>query len=109
MRHDHTSWLIHFVRNRNPEQDFPGQSEDDAKYFAGGELELDASAFQVLCSIIRLGGLIPGYSFRKGKTTLYGGDPVVCVTEMPLYAFASYVKQAATTGRVSAYGIAFLK
>jgi hypothetical protein len=109
MRHDHTNWLIHFVRNRNPEQDFPGQSEDDANYFSGGELELDASAFQVLCSIIRLGGLIPGYSFRKGKTTLYGGAPVVCVTEMPLYAFASYVKQVANTSKVSAYGIAFLK
>lgn len=109
MRHDHTDWLIHFVRDRNPEQDFPGQSEDEARYFAGGELEFDASAFQVLCTIIRLGGLLPGHSFRNDRTTIYGGEPAVCVTEMPLYAFASYVKQAAATGRVSAYGIAFLK
>jgi hypothetical protein len=109
MRHDHTDWLIHFVRDRNPEQDFPGQSEDEARYFAGGELEVDADAFQVLCTIIRLGGLLPGHSFRKDRTTIYGGEPAVCVTEMPLYAFAAYVKQAAATGRVSAYGVAFLK
>ncbi|MFY9259997.1 MAG: hypothetical protein WAO71_05735 [Gallionella sp.] len=109
MRHDHTNWLIHFVRDRVPEQDFPGESEDEANFFAGGELEYDARAFSVLKTIVSLGGLIPGHSFRSGRTTIYGGQPVVCVTEMPLYSFAMYVKNKANSEKVSAYGIAFLK
>ncbi len=109
MRHDHTSWLVHFVRDRNPEQDFPGEDEDDAGAHAVGELELDADAFSVLKTIVRLGGLIPGYSFRKGRTTIYGGQPVVCATEMPLYSFADYARKRSDPSKVSAYGIAFLK
>jgi hypothetical protein len=109
MRHDHTDWLIHFVRDRLPDQDFPGETEDDYNYLVGGELDAEADAFSVLKNIIRLGGLYPGYSFRSGKTTLFGCAPVVCATEMPLYSFASYVKTRAKTECVSAYGIAFLK
>lgn len=109
MRHDHTKWLIHFVRDRIPEQDFPGETEEEADRFAGGEIEHDADAFSVLKAIIRLGGLLPGYSFRKGNTTIYGGKPVVCATEMPIYSFASYAKKKGDSGKVSAYGIAFLK
>ena len=109
MRHDHTEWLIHFVRARVPEQDFPGESEEEASYFQGGELEADAGAFEVLQAIIRLGGITPGYSFRKGVTTIYGGKPAICVTEMPLYSFAQYAKSRGDSDKVSAYGIAILK
>ena len=109
MRHDHTAWLTHFVRDRVPEQDFPGETEEEARYFEGGELGPDADAFLVLQTIIRLGGLTPGYSFRKGRTTIYGGKPAVCATEMPLYSFAEYVRSRGDGGKVSAYGIAFLK
>lgn len=109
MRHDHTDWMIHFVRDRNPDQDFPGDSEEEYDYYAGGELEADASAFAVLKSVIRLGGIIPGYSFRGGRTTIYGGRPAVCATEMPIYSFATYVRERAKTESVSAYGIAFKK
>lgn len=109
MRHDHTRWLIHFVRDRYPEQDFPGDDEDEAGIFIGGELEMDADAFSVLKTVIRLGGLLPGYSFRSGRTTIYGGAPAVCATEMPLYSFAEYARSKADSAKVSAYGIAFLK
>ncbi len=108
-RHDHTAWLTHFVRDRKPEQDFPGEDEDECGRYTAGELERDAKAFQVLKTIIRLGGLTPGFSFRKGRTTIYGGQPVVCATEMPLYAFATYARERAEAGNVSAYGISFLK
>jgi hypothetical protein len=109
MRHDHTKWLIHFVRDRVPEQDFPGEAEEEADFYAGGELEYDADAFSVLKTIIRLGGLFPGYSFRSGRTTIYGGQPAICATEMPLYSFAVYARDRSNTGKVSAYGLAFLK
>jgi len=109
MRHDHTDWLTHFVRDRDAAQDFPGETEDEYNYYVGGELSPDASAFEVLKSIIRLGGITPGFSFRKGKTTIYGGKPALCATEMPLYSFASYVRSRGNTSKVSAYGISFLK
>lgn len=109
MRFDHTQWLIHFVRNRISEQDFPGEEEDEMMYFASGELEVDADAFSVLQTIIRLGGLLPGYSFRGGRTTIYGGKPAVCATEMPIYSFSKYVRERNQPQKVSAYGIAFLK
>ena len=106
MRHDHTRWLTHFVRDRVPDQDF---ADDRVKDGVGGELGPDADAFSVLAAIIRLGGVTPGYSFRNGRTTVYGGRPVVCATEMPLYSFAQYVQARNDPGKVSAYGIAFLK
>jgi hypothetical protein len=52
---------------------------------------------------------MPGFSFRNGRTTIYGGSPAVCATEMPLYSFARYVLSRGDEGKVSAYGIAFLK
>lgn len=109
MRYDHSKWLVHFVRDRNPEQDFPGEDEDEAGMYCGGELEWDAHAFDVLKTIIRLGGLLPGHSFRGGRTTIYGGSPAVCATEMPLYSFATYARERSDPSKVSAYGIAFLK
>jgi hypothetical protein len=109
MRRDQTKWLVHFVRDRNPEQDFPGEEEDTAYFYSGGELEMDADAFSVLKTIVRLGGIMPGYSFRKHGTTIYGGRPAVCATEMPLYSFAKYAQSKADSAKVSAYGIAFLK
>ncbi|MGP3505294.1 hypothetical protein [Paracidovorax citrulli] len=108
-RHDHTSWLTHFVRGRDPDQDFPGTTEEEYLYYAGEELDPDAGAFDVLKAIIRLGGIKPGYSFRGGRTTIYGGKPAVCATEMPLYSLAKYAKSRAKQGNVSVYGIAFLK
>lgn len=108
-RHDQTDWLTHFVRDRLPEQDFPGEEEEEYGYYAGGELEADADAFAVLTSILRLGGLMPGYSFRKNRTTIYGGQPAVCATEMPLHALSIYARERAEAGNVSGYGISFLK
>lgn len=105
-RHDHTDWVIHFVRAREPAQDRPLDGIPDP---VSQELEPDADAFQVLRTIIRLGGIIPGRSFRNGRTTIYGRTPVVCITEMPIYSFAMYARDRAAAGNASAYGIAFLK
>ena len=97
------------MRDRVPEQDFPGQSEEEAGHFQGGEVDCDASAFEVLQAIVRLGGITPGYSFRNSTTTIYGGNPAICVTGMTIYYFAQYAKARGGSDKVSAYGIAVRK
>lgn len=109
MRFDHTKWLIHFVRDRKPEQDLLLFEEYEGDLFDYNGIELDADAFSVLLNIIRLGGLLSGYSFRGGRTTIYGGKPAICATEMPIYSFSEYVRKRGKADEVSAYGIAFLK
>jgi hypothetical protein len=113
IRPDLTDWVIHFVRDRTPNDD---PKEDATEIHDGYEfplsthsLESDADAFSVLRHIITTGGFLPGYSFRKKKTTLYGKIPVVCFTEMPVYAFAKYVQIRGMSSRVASYGIAVLK
>lgn len=108
-RHDDTQWLIHFVRDRDPEYDLIQEYGDFDGQFVNADIESEAGAFQVLKGIVNSGGLLSGYSFRKGRTTIYGGQPVVCATEMPIYSFAKYVSERGDTSKVSAYGVAFLK
>ncbi|GAB4207025.1 MAG: hypothetical protein OHK0022_34770 [Roseiflexaceae bacterium] len=74
-RLDTTEWLIHFTRNQ-------------------GKIR----ARDILLNIIKEGALRPGQSIRKTRSTqeerstIYGGEPVVCFTEQPLIYFIEYVK-----------------
>lgn len=106
-RFDMSDWLIHFVKA--PKDKFESIEPDANKYFSYGEINKDANALDVLRTIIRLGGLLPGKSYRNGKTTLYGYDSVVCASEMPLFAFYEYAKQFGSRGNVSFFGIAMKK
>lgn len=106
-RFDMSDWLIHFVKA--PKDRFESNESEANKYFGYGEITEDATALDVLRTIIRLGGLLPGKSYRNGKTTLYGYDSVVCASEMPLFAFYEYAKQSAFRGNVSFLGIAIKK
>jgi hypothetical protein len=114
-RSDVSEWLIHFVRDRDPDTDFP--CEDEAFYAQRGNLAVDAPAATVLRHILRTGGLRPAYSFRASsggianpvRTTIYGGKPVVCFTEAPLQGFGQYVAGRAKSQRCAPYGICLLK
>jgi len=134
-RTDITDWLIHFVHDRNIENDFYylneayGEIEEinippssftfkgepvfdyhfdylDNKYYPWAE---DESAFGVLLKIIKDGYLKSTWSFRNGKSSIYGPKPVVCYTEMPLYGLINYVKNRNKNELTTNYGIAFLK
>ena len=106
-RKDMTKWLIHFVKD----VDYSQYPEEDPIYGTNREVDDGDSAFAALLSIIRIGGLIPNYSYRNGKTTLFGKSPVVCATEMPLYSFYKYAHSLSAEKRknVSPIGIAILK
>ena len=116
-REDMSSWLIHFTKdiNVNNEVDVLIESNE----FTNGELVLDYTnqfntgintytAFDVLCNIIRECGIRYGYSFRNGKTTLYGGEPVICFTEMPIFSLIQYAKRRNSDSN-STFGIAIRK
>lgn len=109
-REDITRWCIHFVRDRDP-SDVPALDEDDFERNSPtyGPLEPDASAFAVLKNILYHSALVPGFAFRNGRTTIYGGAPVVCFTEMPVYQFAKHCLNRNAPTRTTPYGIAVLK
>ena len=86
IRFDLSPYLIHFFRRINflnadvnftPEGWGPGEIvEDDF-----------VTAFFLLRNTIRLGRLWATWSMRKGRRTVYGPDPAVCFTDMPIAAF----------------------
>lgn len=128
-RNDLSDWVIHFIHDKNPANDpcinnidFEYKPFPDSFNYKGLPLfltnrydeesyglEPDASAFAVLKKILSDGYIKTGWSFRKGKPTVYGPKSAVCFTEMPLYALIEYAKERKNTGTVENYGIAFLK
>lgn len=108
MRTDISKFLIHSVRSPN-NRDFPNDKEVEQLYYPLKESEEIYNEFEVLINIIEEGGLRASHSFRNGKSTIYGGDPVVCFTEMPLINLIQYVKDRNDKYRFTEYGIAVLK
>lgn len=133
-RTDLSNWVVHFVHDRNPENDpaqfFAAETPDrdyvevpigfeeggepitsawDAHEEHYGSLEPDAPAILVLQNIVKQGFLRAGWSFRNQRATIYGPYPAVCFTEMPFYAVLDYARTRANDGLVSTYGIALLR
>lgn len=126
-RLDLTNWIIHFIHQRNPNNDPHIFSEEhqvsDGFDFEGipyilhdqyledliQPLEENASAFSILLKIMYDGFIKAGWSFRKGKPTIYGPKAAVCFTEMPLYALIKYAKDRSSSDLTESYGIALLK
>ena len=117
-RNDITDWLIHFTKSTSSDQviDIYDEYEEE-----DGTISMDLnytnqlppgiserSAFENLKNIVQECGIRYGYSFRKGKTTLYGGDPVICLTEMPLNSFLKYASTRKSES-IDTYGIAITK
>jgi hypothetical protein len=109
-RTDMSKYLIHSVR-KPEERDLPNEEHEfnEHNYFpllCGEKLD---NEFDVLKNIIREGGLRANLSFRNGKATIYGNNPVICFTEMPLINFLEYVKLRDNSSRITQYGVAMLK
>ena len=123
-RLDLSNWLIHFIHDANPDND-PLNWKDDftivpASYIDGNPVFFDldefdedlvpySPAFQVLLKILNDGFIRANWSFRQGKATIYGPNPAVCFTEMPLYALIEYANQRGKKDLTNSYGIAILK
>ena len=134
-RLDLSDWVIHFVHDRNPENDpteycdeegnsappYPYTFDDNPKseenlwmpyenwvyYDSEYPIESDASAFQVLQKILDDAHIRSGWSIRKDRPTIFGFWSAVCFTEMPLYALLHYAKNRKDLESVNTYGICF--
>lgn len=104
----HTLWLVHFVPGRRDE-DEEDYSEDDGDSDSDETTTQYAGPFAVLRNILAAGGLLADYMPQDGSTAIFGGQPVVCATELPLYSFAKYAEAHDDASSPSPLGVAFLK
>ena len=85
-RFDLSDYLIHFFRdidlNSGSYIHFPEHAGFNNIY---EDTKLDA-LFLLRCAL-RQCKLIPSWSYRNAKRTIYGESPAICFTEMPLAAF----------------------
>jgi len=116
-REDITDWLIHFTKDISSknqteiyikDEDEEGEAYilDYSNQIPNGYTSL--TAFECLKNIVTECGIRYNYSLRNGKTTLFGGSPVICFTEMPLKSFIEYAKVRNPSSN-STYGIAIRK
>jgi len=119
-REDITDWLIHFTKDVYSKnevevyEEIPSLEEegiielkfDYTNLFPVGVESL--TAFEVLSKIISECGIRYGYSFRNKQTTIYGGEPVICFTEMPIKSLIKYAKTRFNSSN-STYAIAIKK
>ncbi len=126
-RLDLSSWVIHFVHDRDVSNEppilaehtggFPFRWDDveNSKYlswfYSDEACDFDecATGFEVLSKIINDGYIRAGWSFRKRRPTVYGSYAAACFSEMPLYALLSYAKHRGSKKSVGAYAIALPK
>ncbi|HZL09074.1 MAG TPA: hypothetical protein VFC65_03685 [Prolixibacteraceae bacterium] len=108
-RTDISKYLIHSVRI-SIDNDLPIDSEtlENLYYPLREESGFDDES-EVLINIIEEGGVRASPSFRNGNSTIYGDNPVVCFTEMPLINFIQYVHKRNDRTRFTECGIAVLK
>lgn len=133
-RIDLSEWVIHFVHDRKPEDNFDDLQEIAELEGYSGDMRLpdyydnsgkehnvmseyaeayygiasNAPAFEVLLKILHDGFIHSSWSVRNMAPTIYGPKTAVCFTEMPLYALIQYAKfRGSYSGYVGNYGIAF--
>ncbi|MDR3463683.1 MAG: hypothetical protein P4L76_15345 [Beijerinckiaceae bacterium] len=128
-RTDLSAWVMHFVHDRNPNNDpanlfnegeitplFPFH-EDPSKnqrfelwemVERASTLAPDDCAFCVLMKILEDGHTRAGWSFRSNRPTIYGPRAACCFTEMPLYALVDYARRRKRDA-VGAYAIGLLR
>jgi hypothetical protein len=104
-RFDLSDRLIHFFRALDldhgpgfttPETWRPGDLAEDTKF----------SPFFLLRNAVRCERLWATWSVRNGRRTIYGPDPAVCFTDMPLAAFIEAGETRSARGEaMSTYGL----
>jgi len=108
-RSDLSEYVIHFLRKQKSD-DLPESYVKDGEIrYPRRDLTSDMDEISCLKNIISEGGLRAGFSFRKGKPTVYGYDPVICFTEMPLFNLVESAIERNDQFRISSYALALRK
>jgi len=108
-RFDLSNYLIHFFRDVNLESNsyihFPEYSGfnnicEDSK----------CSALFLMRCALRNNKLVASWSYRNGKRSIYGYDPAICFTDMPLAAFLQTSKERKARGeKIGEYALMLSK
>lgn len=109
IRFDLSDSLIHFFRNLDLTRD---DCPPIPEHFGFGNIFEDTtlSSIFLLRSAIRHGCLWVTWSIRGGKRTIYGPNPAVCFSEMPLAAFLETSQIREQKGQaISSYALIFRK
>src|SRR5579862_688571 len=109
-RYDLSDRLIHFFRSVDSSRlDSPVMPEDWGPSSMENPDE-PFSPFFLMRNAVRQGRLWATWSVRRRRRTIYGPDPAVCFTEMPIAAFVQAGSARAKRGEMmSQYGLVFPK
>lgn len=109
IRFDLSDWLIHFFRDI----DLGGSNSITyPEHMGWGNVDEDVkrSALFMLRCAIRQGRLWATWSYRNDIRTIYGPNPAVCFTEMPIAAFLETGEARARRGEaMSQFALVFPK
>ncbi len=110
-RFDLSDYLIHFFRELDPfADDCPLLPEHWGFNQIQGSMDEPLSPLFLLRNSIRYGRIWATWSVRSGKRTIYGSDPAVCFTEMPIAAFLEAGENRKRKGqKMSSYGLVIPK
>ena len=91
-RFDLSDYLIHFFRDVDLES---GSYIHFPEYLGFNNIceDLKCSALFLMRCTLRNHKLVASWSYRNGKRSIYGYDPAICFTDMPLAAFYKQVKK----------------
>lgn len=109
-RYDLSDRLIHFFRSVDPSNGDAPVLPEHWGFAAIDVMDDPLSPFFLLRNAIRQGRLWATWSERGGNRTIYGPNPAVCFTEMPIAAFVEAGLARSQRGEaMSPYGLVFPK
>lgn len=110
-RFDLSEYLIHFFRKLDPSaDDCPLLPEHWGFNQIQDCMDEPLSPLFLLRNSIRYGRIWATWSVRSARRTIYGTDPAVCFTEMPIAAFLEAGEQRKSKGeKMSSYGLVIPK
>tara|TARA_R100000655_G_scaffold27628_1_gene56219 strand:- start:1014 stop:1382 length:369 start_codon:yes stop_codon:yes gene_type:complete len=102
--------LIHFFREIDPEDTDTPVLPENWGFHSMENWEAPFTPFFMFRNAVRHGRVWATWAVRGGKRSIYGHNPAVCFTEMPIAAFLEAGAARARRGEaVSTFGLVFAK
>lgn len=109
-RYDLSDRLIHFFRAVDTQHPDTPTLSDHWSFASVENFDEPFSPFFLMRNAVRQGRLWATWSVRNSRRTVYGPDPAVCFTEMPIAAFVEAGLARAAAGQaMSPYGLVLPK